>query len=240
MMQNSVGRASVGGAGGGGGPTLLSPGATPLSEDRVKVRIERDCWIMLDGEVLGERERESLFGVGNGGSNGINNGTGGGMSLLGGPDTEEDILFQQQQMQMHQLAVNTTGSNSPGVAAGAGNIWPHHPHQQHQLQHQLSPQQQQQSPLSAQHRRNNQTQIPNPPPKRRRVDSLPPGPSSTTSDDLGTAGGEWMIKKGQWRVRVQSTQNLDGKGGLEVVLCAVRIEAWRGEWGRNGDAGWLI
>jgi hypothetical protein len=42
-------------------------------------------------------------------------------------------------------------------------------------------------------------------------------------------GREWVIRTGQWRVRVQANE----KGGVEVVLMAVKLDALSGENGRN-------
>jgi hypothetical protein len=59
------------------------------------------------------------------------------------------------------------------------------------------------------------------------------------------AGGEekekeketWIIKTGQWRLRVQNAKN--GKGGVECVLVAVKLDAVSGELGRNAQKGFL-
>lgn len=54
-------------------------------------------------------------------------------------------------------------------------------------------------------------------------------------------GGEekesWVVKTGQWRLRVQNSRN--GKGGVECVLVAVRLDAMSGEFGRNAQRGFL-
>jgi hypothetical protein len=46
-----------------------------------------------------------------------------------------------------------------------------------------------------------------------------------------------MIKTGQWRLRVQNAKN--GKGGVECVLVAVKLDALSGEFGRNGQRSFL-
>lgn len=51
--------------------------------------------------------------------------------------------------------------------------------------------------------------------------------------------GEWIVKSGQWRLRVQTTQGVDGRGGLEVVLVGVKLDAFGGEYGRNSQKGFL-
>jgi len=70
-----------------------------------------------------------------------------------------------------------------------------------------------------------------PPRKRRRGDM---------GSVAGGAGGDgrdatWIIKTGQWRLRVQNSRNGNGngRGGVECVLIAVNIDAVSGERGRN-------
>ena len=70
-----------------------------------------------------------------------------------------------------------------------------------------------------------------PPRKRRRADM---------ATGLGISGlGEetWIVKTGQWRLRVQNAKN--GKGGVECVLVAVKLDAVSGELGRNAQRGFL-
>lgn len=52
--------------------------------------------------------------------------------------------------------------------------------------------------------------------------------------------GEWIVKSGQWRLRVQTTQGIDGRGGLEVVLVGVKLDAFSNEYGRNSQRAFLI
>jgi len=70
--------------------------------------------------------------------------------------------------------------------------------------------------------------------KRRRVDGIGGGGSGSGEGDDKEA---WIVKTGQWRLRVRNTRN--GKGGVECVLVAVRIEAVRSEVGRNMMRGFL-
>ena len=61
--------------------------------------------------------------------------------------------------------------------------------------------------------------------------------------------GEWIIRKGQWRLRVQpKTDGGGGMGGrsrgggdvgMEIVLHAVKLEAFSGQRGRNMGRNWL-
>lgn len=69
-----------------------------------------------------------------------------------------------------------------------------------------------------------------PPRKRRRAD--------ITTGIGGLSGEEsWVVKTGQWRLRVQYGRN--GKGGVECVLVAVKLDAFSGEQGRNARRAFL-
>ena len=64
-----------------------------------------------------------------------------------------------------------------------------------------------------------------PPRKRKRVD-ISGGNEET-----------WIVRTGQWRLRVQNAKN--GKGGVECVLVAVKLNALSGELGRNAQRAFL-
>ncbi|KAL8365504.1 hypothetical protein RB595_004358 [Gaeumannomyces hyphopodioides] len=65
--------------------------------------------------------------------------------------------------------------------------------------------------------------------KRRRVGS---GPS------VGLSGGdEWVVRTGQWRLRIQSSRT--GKSPVECVLVAVKLDAFSSEHSRNAQRGFL-
>ncbi|KAL9097088.1 MAG: hypothetical protein Q9163_006380 [Psora crenata] len=60
--------------------------------------------------------------------------------------------------------------------------------------------------------------------------------------------GEWIIKRGQWRMRVQpkaeyQQPQMKGRtqeqGGMEIVLWAVKLDALSGQRGRNMGRGWV-
>lgn len=71
----------------------------------------------------------------------------------------------------------------------------------------------------------------NPPRKRRRVANgcVVDG---VDGDDSGLPnGGFWLIRTGQWRLRIQGAKN--GKGGVECALIAVKLDALSGEYARN-------
>jgi len=64
-----------------------------------------------------------------------------------------------------------------------------------------------------------------PPRKRRRVDGA------------GLEEESWIVRTGQWRLRVQNGRN--GKGGVECVMVAVKLDALSGELGRNARRRFL-
>ena len=65
--------------------------------------------------------------------------------------------------------------------------------------------------------------------KRRRVD--------TSSQTVHTPE-EWVVRTGQWRLRIQSAKN--GKSVVECVLVAVKLDAYSVEQTRNAQRGFLL
>ena len=63
----------------------------------------------------------------------------------------------------------------------------------------------------------------------------------TDGSTIGGVGGEekevWVVRRGQWRLRVQNSRSR--KGGVECVLVAVSLEAFAFERGRNAQRGFL-
>lgn len=151
---------------GGATAAPASPANTPLSEDRVKIRIGPDAHIMLDGQ----------------------------------DHTMDDSTLDHQ----HNLDIDLdppSGSSSnlatPVMSTGPNPMT---------------------RPPSAR---------PPPTKKRKRRGSL---------DEFG----EWIVKRGQWRMRVQPRVDLSprsSRGGensaMEIVLCAVKLDAVSGQRGRN-------
>jgi hypothetical protein len=62
------------------------------------------------------------------------------------------------------------------------------------------------------------------------------------NDDGEDEGEEWVLRKAQWRLRVQPLSGgaQAGKTGMEVILGAVKIEAYSTERSRNAERGFLI
>ncbi|KAK6844992.1 hypothetical protein PG995_015102 [Apiospora arundinis] len=63
--------------------------------------------------------------------------------------------------------------------------------------------------------------------KRRRIDPSTGHPASE----------EWVVRKGQWRLRIQNSRG--GKSAAECVLVAVKLDAYSAEYGRNASRGFL-
>jgi len=55
--------------------------------------------------------------------------------------------------------------------------------------------------------------------------------------NLGMANGDWYVTKGQWRLKIRPSD--DESGRVELVMHAVRIEAYTTERARNGKRKFL-
>ncbi|KAK3386593.1 hypothetical protein B0H63DRAFT_540565 [Podospora didyma] len=144
---------------GGASSQPPTPGNTPLSEDLVRVTLDSEASVMLDGKPWAAEEDYGLFFGGGG---------------------------------------NLSAPSSAGGPAGG-----------------------QDSPMS-------NTAPLSLPFKRRRVDSHAPG---------GGSGEEWIIRSGQWRLRIQGAKN--GKAAVECVLVAVKLDALSSEQARNAQRPFL-
>lgn len=167
----------------GGAAQSVSPGNTPLSEDRVKICIKRDAHIVLDGE-------EHIYDDNN-------------------YESRSDYENTEPTSPAPARSVIPSTPNSGGVNAASN--WT------------------QSQPLNFQHPPRQSTPKP-PSRKRKRRGSL---------DEFG----EWMIRKGQWRLRVQPRMESSGGSGdgmnMEIVLHAVKLDALSGQKGRNMMRGFL-
>ena len=157
---------------GGASAAPASPANTPLSEDKVKIRIGPDAYIILDGQE----------------------------------HTMDDSNLDHQTYSDYQ---DSPAASSSSLNAPSSSTWP-----------------------------NPTTRPPStrPPPtkKRKRRGSL---------DEFG----EWIVRKGQWRMRVQpraetsprsSRSGIEGQS-MEIVLCAVKLDAVSGQRGRNMGRDWI-
>ena len=186
----------------------ISPGNTPLSEDRVKIRLGQDAHIILDGEDY--------------------------VSDAGSAELRAQHNDELDSTPMPMIDRNPLlSAPTSATTTSAPFIWP-----TTTTTTNLAPSYRPRtsSPDSA---------APPPSRKRRRRGSL---------DEFG----EWMVKKGQWRLRVRprsdaprsvdfDTNNGNGNGNgnggindkMEIVMCAVKIEAFSGQKGRNTLRGFL-
>lgn len=172
MSQNGI-NGSVGAAG------PASPGNTPLSEDRVKIKIGPDCYVRLDGEECWDRD---------------------GLHSHGDHDhLEADSAFGPPGSD----AGRSAGAQSPGLQWQGITSRPASA-----------------KPFMGVQGGSRKRQ------KRR--------------GSMDEAGGEWIVKRGQWRIRVQTTQGIDGRSGFEVILVGVKLDAFSSEYGRNSQRGFLI
>jgi hypothetical protein len=184
-----------------------SPGHTPLSEDRVKMRFEPATDILLDGEPYE-----------------IDWDTPQGQAMMYGPpggpsesESESDIMSEDTAPQRQ--------SNPP--ASG--------PTAQLKRSQGRQPTQAGSSSVGA------RTTLTVPPIQTSRL----PGSAPLTKKRKRTAGvspdklGEWVIRTGQWRLRVQPNPQDTIRGGFEIVFTGVKIDAYTSERSRNARKGFL-
>ncbi|KAK1593663.1 BTB/POZ domain-containing protein [Colletotrichum navitas] len=69
--------------------------------------------------------------------------------------------------------------------------------------------------------------------KRRRVDSH----GYVAAGQAALAADEWVVRTGQWRLKIQGSRG--GKSSVEVVLVAVKLDAYSSENARNAARGFL-
>ncbi|KAI0162478.1 BTB/POZ domain-containing protein [Pestalotiopsis sp. NC0098] len=148
---------------GGAGSQPPTPGHTALSEDLVRIAIEPDAYIELDGSVYPTHTVE--------GDEGLN---------------------APAPFSSHSSA--SVGHDGSPASSSMGSVFGGHAR------------------------------------KRRRLDIAPTG-------QVVGGGGEWVVKKGQWRLKIQASQG--GKSAVECVLVAVRLEAYSSEQARNAQRGFL-
>ena len=76
----------------------------------------------------------------------------------------------------------------------------------------------------------------------------PPSKKRKRKEGSLDEAGDWIVKKGLWRIRVQPKSEpqlpsqrgkVPEQGGMEVVLWAVKLDAVGGQRGRNIGRGWL-
>ncbi|PGH21427.1 hypothetical protein AJ80_03218 [Polytolypa hystricis UAMH7299] len=206
---------------GGASSQSASPGRTPLSEDRVKIRIDSDADILLDGKsyvadwasfrvdhlnvraVATPQGERSPFPPRH-------------------PAGNSSKVHTSSDSEMGEPSSAGAGSRASSVVGGHTGDWPR-PESSASTQlapHTLHPASGRAPSGSA---RGPSGQ---PAAKRKRRDSV---------DGMG----EWMVRKGQWRLRVQANAQDRRGGGLEIVFVAVKLDAVSGQKGRNAQRGFL-
>jgi len=192
---------------GGRSSQSASPGHTPLSEDRVKVRFEPATDIRLDGELY-EVNWDSAMG----------------QVMQHGPSTAPSISESESESDIMSEAL----PSKPGPTA-----------QQQQRRPQTRQTQQHPGPSSSQAQAGGSRSLPVPPIQTSRLLAEP----STKKRKRGQSSqgdlGEWTIRTGQWRLRVQPNQQDTIRGGYELVFIGVKIDAYSSERARNARRSFL-
>jgi len=173
---------------GGAATQPASPGNTPLSEDRVKIRIERDAHVILDGNQYDVDWA--------------------GLGVVDEIDEVDPMLLGTRASCDYEPPAPVSTGISSIAGRSAGEPFQGWPPPQNATQQITSP-----------------TSIRPPPRKRKRVGSL---------DDFG----EWIVRRGQWRLKVQTSLD-PARSDLEIVLIAVKLDALSGERGRNTQRAFL-
>lgn len=184
---------------GGGETTHASPGHTPLSEDRVKVRFEVATDIILDGFQYDVDWNSAL-----------------GQCMSHGPgkstnDSEDSDAMSEGMPAETQRPAHRPRAKPSQPASISGGIPQTGPSTRaHSSSQAAAPRLETVSSNS----------------RKRRRPTL-----STASTASGF--GEWVIRTGQWRLRVQQSEQDPIRGGYEIVFMAVKLDAFSQERARN-------
>lgn len=188
---------------GGTSSQSASPGQTPLSEDRVKVRFESASDITLDGEPY-EIDWDSALGK----------------VFLNGPSTaasdsesDSDAMGEDTDPQPGPLSISQQRRPQTRHTQGGPAGQP-----------------------SAGGLRGN---LPVPPIQTSRISPAPPSKKKRKRQNSQGDLGEWVIRTGQWRLRVQPNTQDSIRGGFEIVFIGVKVDAYSSERARNARRGFL-
>ncbi|OJD13046.1 hypothetical protein ACJ73_09253 [Blastomyces percursus] len=191
-----------------------SPGHTPLSQGQVKIRIDSDADIVLDGEPYvadWSGIRSALFSTaGDGGfvpsTPGSNTcGRNQGLNPVNvleknQPSSDSSVDMSNQP----EAAAATVASENSGSFSSCNSPSPF--------------------PFS-------KSDVP------RAQNSQ--GTAKSKSLDSINDHGEWVVQKGQWRIRVQANAQESASGRMEIVFVAVKLHAFSRQWARNASRGFL-
>ncbi|KAK3396751.1 hypothetical protein B0T20DRAFT_242767 [Sordaria brevicollis] len=188
-----------------------TPGNTPLSEDLVRVILDPEASITLDGQPWTPTDdSDSDPNFPHTGTN-VNtpNTTIPIPSIPSAPSSTNDLLTTESPMSNSNFS---------------------------------TPYQQQENPLKRRRLSSSHTHTPQTP-------KTPYGVATTTSPLVGGGRDEqWIVKTGQWRLRIQSVPKTStnsavppnpAKASVECCLVAVKVEAVRRERGRNAGRAFL-
>ena len=189
---------------GGQAAQPASPGHTPLSEDRVKVRIERTAEVMLNGEPyevdwtgLQARMRARA------------------PSSASEQNTDSEAMSET--MSPHRLSRTTS-------KMGAGQ----RPQPQRQGSH-----------TSDTGYVQGQPRLGVPPVQTSRLPGGAPLPKKRKRQGSMDSPADWIVRTGQWRLRVQPNPQDVIRGGLEIVFVAVKLDVYSEEKARNAKRSFL-
>lgn len=186
---------------GGQSAQPASPGHTPLSEDRVKIRIERTADIILDGEPY-EVDWSGLHSR---------------MQARAASEANTDPEAMSETASTHGLSRTSSFVGMPQ---------PQRPQRQSSVSSD-SAAVQAQSHLSV------------PPVQATRFLSGAPLNKKRKRQDSLESLGDWVVRTGQWRLRVQPNPQDLLRGGYEIVFVAVKIDAYSEERARNARRSFL-
>ncbi|ETI19789.1 hypothetical protein G647_08802 [Cladophialophora carrionii CBS 160.54] len=185
---------------GGRSSQSASPGHTPLSEDRVKVRFEPATDITLDGESL-EIDWDSPAG----------------QVMQHGPST----VASESESESDVMSEGTAVKPGPSTAGGQ----------------QRRPQTRQTPGGVPSHTGAARGSLPVAPIQTTRLSE--PSTKKRKRQNSQEELGEWTIRTGQWRLRVQPNSQDTIRGGFEIVFIGVKIDAYSSERARNARRSFL-
>ena len=185
---------------GGQSAQPASPGHTPLSEDRVKIRIERTADIMLDGEPY-EVDWSGLHSR---------------VQARAASEANTDSEAMSETASTHGLSRTSSFAGVP---------------QQQRPQRQSS--------ISSDTAAQAQSHLSVPPMQNTRSSGAAHPNRKRKRQDSFESLGDWVVRCGQWRLRVQPNPQDLLRGGYEIVFVAVKIDAYSEERARNSRRSFL-
>ena len=263
-------------ASGGAGSQPASPGNTPISEDLVRVTIEPDTSITLDGQPFPATQMFAAFAPATVVQGGV--AARGGAGVVTGEEDSPAIgdsqgrpnagqVQQEEAIQSEQQQRKSKDSPSTVAAAAIAGSNHHQPPDLGVHRQKVAAQQQQQHsflipPASSSILAPSTTSAPVS--SSSAATTYAPGDSGSSVGPVhansrkrrridipaGWNSDAWIVKTGQWRLRIQSSPRgagvTSGGGsktaiatGVECVLVAVKLDAFTGERGRNANRNFL-